>query len=66
MLDIQLVDTTVSADSNLQHVLYVFEGYRSMMLNHPFEPVSEYSPGAARDVSFRAGVKLAMKDLVKR
>ena len=54
------LDNTCSKDSNLQHILHVFEGYRETILGEPDCP---YSPDSAREFSWSLGSQLAKEDL---
>jgi len=56
---INLLDPNCSADANLQHILHVFEGYRSYFLQYD---LVEYSSGSAQDNSFQFGWDMAEKD----
>lgn len=62
------IDPQCSVGANLDHTLYVFEGYRTCVLGDEdyYEEYSPYSPGSARDVSWKIGYKQAMKDLAKQ
>jgi len=53
-------DPTCGADANCQHMRYMLEGYRAYVLD-PYD-VSPYSPGGARDVSWKKGFEQAGKD----
>jgi hypothetical protein len=57
----QELDHTCSADNNLQHMMYMFAGYRTFIVND--EDQHPYSSGSARDISFQIGRKLAIEDL---
>ena len=50
-----------NADSNLQHIAHMLEGYRERILND--DPVCPYSIGSARYWSFKTGVQMAVGDL---
>lgn len=58
------IDNSCSADSNLQHILHMFEGYRAFTLeNNGLEVETQpYHPDGARDISFQCGWRLAKKD----
>jgi len=49
-----------SADANLQHVLHMFEGYRDKTKGKTDCP---YSPGSAREYSWKQGQEIAYKDI---
>lgn len=55
--------TNESKDSNLQHLIYVFAGYRATILND--EDPNPYSSGSARALSTDVGIALAKEDLAK-
>jgi hypothetical protein len=55
------LDSSCSDDSNLQHMMHMFAGYRAVITND--EEINPYSPGSARAVSYDAGRKLAEEDL---
>lgn len=57
----------VHADSAIQHLAHLLEGYRERILSG--KPMSEkpeppYSPGSARGNSWDAGVEMAKRDLL--
>ena len=54
-----------SKDSNLQHFIYIIEGYRTqILLSRGFNVDSKpYSSGSARDISFQIGMDIAKHDL---
>lgn len=54
------LDPTCSLGANLSHLVHVFEGYRAAITQD--EETQPYSPGSARDFSFRLGYALALKD----
>ncbi len=58
------IDNTCHPDSNLQHMRYMFEGYRAFVLNANGVEVDTrpYSPYGARAVSYECGWRLAEKD----
>jgi hypothetical protein len=60
------LDLTCSADANLQHLMHVFEGYRACLAYQKNKEIETepYSPGSARELSFKAGWKLATKDII--
>lgn len=53
-------DGEASADANCQHQMYMLEGYRAYVLGG--ETDTGYSPGSARDISWKAGYAQAEKD----
>lgn len=63
-----------SLDSNYQHLKYFFEGYRetALSLRHGSDYLwdvleidqGRYSPGSAREVSYRMGSEQAKKELI--
>lgn len=54
------IDPHCFVSDNLDHILYTFEGYRSYVMGNREPP---YSPGSARDVSWKIGYEKAKKDL---
>ena len=54
------LDERCGSDANLQHLRYMFEGYRKRIWGEHHDRV--YSPGSAKDVSYKMGVELAKKD----
>jgi len=59
------IDSTCFVADNLDHILYLFEGYRACVLKDQDynENYSPYSPHGARDISWKIGYKQAMKDI---
>jgi len=55
------VDTNCSDDANLQHIKNLLVGYRDYVLNKSEH--SEFAPGSACDISWRAGRNMAELDL---
>lgn len=56
------INADIPPDANLQHMLYLFEGYRARVLNS--ESRCPYSPGSAREWSWCLGWMHASEDLV--
>lgn len=54
----------VHADSAIQHLAHLLEGYRERILSE--KPESPYSPGSARRYSWDVGVTMAERDLAAR
>ena len=49
--------------NSLRHLHYVFEGYRARVSGeYESEDESPYSPGGARDISWRGGYRQAITD----
>jgi len=59
------IDPTCFVGANLDHILYTFEGYRACAMKDEnySENYSPYSPGGARDYSWKIGYAQAKKDL---
>lgn len=55
------LDATCDADDNLQHILYMFAGYRAGVTDD--EETQPYSPGSARDASWQHGRQIAITDM---
>jgi len=55
----------IQNDSKLQHLIHILIGYREYIMTFG-EDTQPYSPGSARDVSWRHGRELAAVDLQKR
>lgn len=53
----------VDSPNDLIHLQHVFEGYRTRIAWGPGYDCG-YSPGSAREISFRTGVKWAERDMV--
>lgn len=53
------LDPSCFVGSNLDHILYTFEGYRAYIIGDREPP---YSPGSARDVSWKTGYEQAKQD----
>ena len=56
----QQINHKCSLDSNLQHLKYMLIGYRDYILTK--DEYSRYSPGSARDISWRIGLDMAKED----
>jgi hypothetical protein len=52
-------DPNSSADANAQHMMHLLEGYRAFMTGEEDPP---FSPGSARDFSWKAGFAKAKED----
>jgi len=58
-----LVNSDYVADSKLQHLAYIFIGYRDFVNNRATKSDSPYSPGSARDFSWQNGRNMAESEL---
>jgi hypothetical protein len=54
-------EPSCSADNNLQHLIYLLAGYRAFITND--EELQPYSPGSARQISFKEGIAMAKEDI---
>lgn len=66
-----LIDIDVNGDniSNIHHLMYTFEGYRSIIL-HKQQPqegydCNPYSPGSARACSWEIGAEMVKRDITQ-
>ena len=55
-----LRDKRYPVDTRLQHAIHVFAGYRAYLYD---DEGNYYSPGSARDASFKEGRRMAEEDL---
>lgn len=58
------VDKTAPDWANVEHLRHVFEGYRTIVLGG--DESCPYSPGSARNLSWKIGEEQARKDLTTR
>lgn len=56
-------DIGCSDDANLQHFKYMLAGYRHYIVNRFLD--GPFHPGSARDMSWKEGQSMALKDLME-
>lgn len=70
--EIRAEEDQSDASCSLDHLQYVFEGYRDWVIGLGNEwpdaracDRDKYSPGSARDISYKIGIRWAMRDITE-